>query len=101
MVTQRIQTINITVSALQATVSAPRPTVYPTQPPPPPAYYYPATVTVIAPPPPSVPCNQFSFVRDLSIPDGSYMKPNERFTKIWQVQNTGSCMSVLAVMAEL
>ena len=81
-----------TVSALQATVSAPRPTVYPTQPPPPPpAYYYPATVTVIAPPPPSVPCNQFSFVRDLSIPDGSYMKPNERFTKIWQVQNTGSC----------
>ena len=80
-----------TVSALQATVSAPRPTVYPTQPPPPPAYYYPATVTAIAPPPPSVPCNQFSFVRDLSIPDGSYMKPNERFTKIWQVQNTGSC----------
>jgi hypothetical protein len=30
-------------------------------------------------------------VADVTIPDGTVMKPGEKFTKIWRVQNTGTC----------
>jgi hypothetical protein len=30
-----------------------------------------------------------TFVRDLSIPDGTVMKPGQGFTKAWEVRNTG------------
>jgi hypothetical protein len=30
------------------------------------------------------------FVRDVTIPDGSHVRVNERFTKVWEIQNTGT-----------
>jgi hypothetical protein len=38
------------------------------------------------------PCLQSAFVADVAIPDGTEMKPGEDFMKIWQIQNTGTCM---------
>ncbi|NSW52875.1 MAG: hypothetical protein HPY85_10250 [Anaerolineae bacterium] len=40
---------------------------------------------------PYIPCNQMSFVRDYTVPDGTWMQPKQRFTKIWEVKNTGTC----------
>lgn len=31
------------------------------------------------------------YVRDVTIPDGTKMKPGEAFTKTWEIKNTGSC----------
>ena len=36
-------------------------------------------------------CNNLAFIRDVTIPPGTVVKPNETFTKIWKVQNTGTC----------
>src|SRR6185295_11416560 len=36
-------------------------------------------------------CNNSVFVADITIPDGSVLKPGEDFTKIWRIQNTGNC----------
>lgn len=36
-------------------------------------------------------CDNNIFVADLTIPDGTVMKPGEDFTKVWAVQNTGNC----------
>jgi hypothetical protein len=36
-------------------------------------------------------CNQMQFVKDVTIPDGTWMRPKQNFTKIWEVRNTGSC----------
>ena len=38
-----------------------------------------------------VPCDQVSFLRDMTIPDGSLLKPGTAFTKTWELKNTGSC----------
>jgi len=35
--------------------------------------------------------NIAEFVKDVSIPDQSLMKPQQSFTKIWRILNTGSC----------
>ena len=40
----------------------------------------------------SEPCNRASFEGDATIPDGSVLPPNTRFTKTWLVKNTGSCV---------
>lgn len=40
---------------------------------------------------PSEPCNRATFEGDATIPDGSTLPPNTRFTKTWLVKNTGSC----------
>jgi hypothetical protein len=39
----------------------------------------------------SPPCNQASFVQDVSIPNGTVLPINQAFTKIWRLKNTGSC----------
>ncbi len=39
---------------------------------------------------PTASCYNLSFVSE-TIPDGTKMKPGEKFTKTWTVQNTGSC----------
>lgn len=39
----------------------------------------------------SVPCNQVSFVADVTIPDDTQIKVNDGFTKTWQLKNVGSC----------
>lgn len=40
---------------------------------------------------PAAPCNQMRFIRDVTIPDETWMRPGQAFTKIWEIQNTGSC----------
>jgi len=36
-------------------------------------------------------CNNSIFVADITIPDGTVLKPGEDFTKVWRLQNTGDC----------
>ncbi len=36
-------------------------------------------------------CNNLAFIRDVTIPPGTILSKNESFTKIWKVQNTGTC----------
>ena len=36
-------------------------------------------------------CNQASFVRDVTVADGSVFTPGAEFTKVWRLQNNGSC----------
>jgi hypothetical protein len=36
-------------------------------------------------------CNRATFVRDITIPDGSTILPNSLFTKTWELKNTGTC----------
>ena len=57
-----------------------------------------ATATQVFPtsPPPSktpvpVRCNQAHFIKDVTIPDGTVITSGTEFTKVWRVQNTGSC----------
>ena len=38
-----------------------------------------------------IPCNRASFVKDVTIPDNTAVKPGEVFTKTWRLKNTGSC----------
>jgi hypothetical protein len=37
------------------------------------------------------PCFNLLWIEDVTIPDGTQMKPGEVFTKTWLVQNTGGC----------
>lgn len=37
------------------------------------------------------PCDRAEFVEDVTIPDGTDMEPGEDFTKIWRLENTGTC----------
>jgi hypothetical protein len=36
-------------------------------------------------------CNNLAFIRDVAVPPGTVLKPGENFTRIWKVQNTGTC----------
>jgi hypothetical protein len=36
-------------------------------------------------------CNNSIYIADVTIPDGTILKPGEDFRKIWQFRNTGSC----------
>ncbi len=36
-------------------------------------------------------CDWVSFVKDVSVPDGSVFAPGEAFTKTWRLQNRGTC----------
>jgi hypothetical protein len=36
-------------------------------------------------------CNDSLFVQDVSIPDGTVLKPGENFKKTWRLKNTGIC----------
>ncbi len=38
-----------------------------------------------------IPCDQAAFVSDVTIPDGTGFTPGTPFTKVWRLQNTGSC----------
>lgn len=40
---------------------------------------------------PTAPCNQMRFIRDVTIPDETWMRPGQEFIKVWEIQNTGSC----------
>lgn len=38
-----------------------------------------------------IPCDQASFVSDITIPDGTEIAPGSVFTKIWRIKNSGTC----------
>ncbi len=43
-------------------------------------------------PPPNTTCvNNAAFVADVTIPDGTIISPDQTFTKVWRVRNTGTC----------
>ena len=86
-----------TLDALSATMVVPSGTIVPTQSgqttplPTQPQAVTPqpgATATVAGT---IVPCDQVSFLRDLTIPDGTLLAPGTAFTKIWELKNTGTC----------
>ena len=50
------------------------------------------TYTAVPPlPPPVTRCDAAAFISDVTYPDGSILPSNSPFTKIWRVQNTGTC----------
>ena len=36
-------------------------------------------------------CNNLGFIRDVTIDSGTDMSPGQKFTKTWQIANTGTC----------
>ena len=53
-----------------------------------------AVATTSAPPtnpPATQPCDIAQFIDDVTIPDGTTLKPNESFTKTWRFKNVGTC----------
>ena len=36
-------------------------------------------------------CNNLAFIRDVSTPNGTVLRPNEHFTRTWKVANNGTC----------
>jgi len=41
---------------------------------------------------PTSSCYGLSFIKDVTIPDNTKLKPEEKFTKTWRVKNSGSCI---------
>jgi hypothetical protein len=41
---------------------------------------------------PTSSCYSLAFVKDITIPDNTKFKPEEKFTKTWRVKNSGSCV---------
>jgi hypothetical protein len=39
----------------------------------------------------AVPCNRVGFISDVTVPDGSLFIPGAEFSKVWRLENTGSC----------
>jgi hypothetical protein len=39
----------------------------------------------------AVGCNNLAFVRDVTVPAGTVLKPNQDFVKTWKVENIGTC----------
>jgi hypothetical protein len=65
-----------------ATFTVPAPPVVPSTPT--------LTPTITATVPTGV-CNQFTWVGDVTVPDGTTFATNQAFTKTWRVRNTGTC----------
>jgi hypothetical protein len=39
----------------------------------------------------AVPCDRITWVKDVTIPDGTDLVPGESFTKTWRLRNSGTC----------
>jgi hypothetical protein len=39
----------------------------------------------------SIPCYGATFVKDVNVPEGTQLPAGARFTKVWRLQNTGTC----------
>ena len=50
-----------------------------------------ATYTSVPPLPPVTRCDAAAYISDVTYPDGSIVPSGSPFTKIWRVQNTGTC----------
>ncbi len=89
--TDAIRTQAVQTYASSLTESLPAPfTPFPTQTASPAATGT-ALSTTPEPSPTSNPCFNLLYISDVTIPDGTRMKPGEKFTKTWQVQNIGGC----------
>ncbi len=80
--TAAAQTVQaVTTPAASSTPSASPTSPFPTFP-----------VTVASPTHVAItPCNAATFVRDVTIADGTSLDPGEDFTKTWRLQNVGTC----------
>lgn len=82
----------------QSLTLTPQPTAIPptaTEPIPSPTPLPSATATKVKPTPTKteipLPCSKAKFVADVTVPDGTEMKPNQSFVKTWRITNAGSC----------
>jgi len=50
------------------------------------------TNTAVPPTPTPKPCLQIAFISDITIPDGTKLSGGQNFTKIWRLQNSGTCV---------
>ena len=84
-----------TASPTMPVESPPPATATPTATPPPTPTDTPTPVPTNTPTPTitptPIPCDWASFVRDVQISDGNTIKAGTTFTKIWRLQNIGSC----------
>ena len=86
--TAAAQTVEAQLTQSAAT-AAPQPTA--TQSPPTPLP--PTAVPPTQPPPSPTPlCDLAMFVKDVTIPDGTLLSPEESFTKTWKLKNIGTCV---------
>ena len=37
-------------------------------------------------------CDHYALIKDVTIPDGTFMTKNTKFTKTWRLKNTGTCV---------
>jgi hypothetical protein len=89
--TDAIRTEAVATYASSLTETPPAPfTPFPTQTASPAAIET-ALSTTPEPSPTSNPCFNLLYIEDVTIPDGTRMKPGEKFTKTWLVQNIGGC----------
>lgn len=89
--TDAVRTEAVATFASSLTESLPAPlTPFPTQTASPAATET-ALSTTPEPSPTSNPCFNLLYIADVTIPDGTRMKPGEKFTKTWLVQNIGGC----------
>jgi hypothetical protein len=51
----------------------------------------PPIATLLPPTPTPIPCLAAQFISDVTVPDGTVIKPNQAFTKTWRLKNMGSC----------
>src|SRR5512143_478849 len=88
---QTLEAQQATQLALTPPTSTPSPSPFPTLPPPSPI----ATVAFGSSTPSlgggATACDKASFVSDVTIPDGTVIKPGEKFTKTWRIYNSGTC----------
>ncbi|HSR20131.1 MAG TPA: NBR1-Ig-like domain-containing protein, partial [Anaerolineales bacterium] len=87
---QTLQAQQATQLALTPPTNTPSPSPFPTLPPASPL----APIGIVSSTPPAggaAGCNNAAFVSDVTIPDGTILKPGEKFTKTWRIYNSGSC----------
>lgn len=51
----------------------------------------PTAVLPTSTPTPSIPCNWSAYIKDVTIPDNTVLKPGMPFTKTWRIKNIGAC----------
>jgi hypothetical protein len=102
-IVEKTVSIRQTIAVLESQIArgtsqvTPQPTAATNTPRPPTATPTPtATSTVIVLPPTATtvsltPCNSAAFVEDVTFPDNTVVSPEQSFTKIWRLKNTGSC----------
>ncbi len=86
--TAAAQTAFVQLTQMALTMPA---TVVATDTPIPSQTYTPATPTKTLVIPTVASCANYTFIKDVTIPDGTQMAIGQEFTKTWRVKNTGTC----------